>query len=132
MFLPAFALLLLVVSGFLLDQHRRAWLVEGANDSADPRDRRSARAQYLRRMRASGSIGVIGLLLILYPVVPRTPLAFTLYVLLLVMICGYILLLAFVDSFATSLRIRRARRESASLESKLEAELKEFRSRNRE
>ncbi|QDU58466.1 hypothetical protein [Aeoliella mucimassa] len=127
MLLPVFALLLLVISGLMLDQHRRTWLEAKHSDSIDNRDQRAARAQYLRRMRASGAIGVIALLLIVKPIVPREPLLFTLYVLVLVVLCGWIFMLALVDSFATQLRLRRSRRETASLEAKLEAELQEFR-----
>ena len=130
MVLPAFALVLLVTSGLMLDQHRRTWHKDQVNSSLDPRDLRASRAQYLRRMRASGTIGAIGGLLMLNPIVPRKPLVFTLYVLLLVVLCGWIFLLAMVDSFATSLRLRRTRRDHASLESKLEAELQKYRNRD--
>lgn len=107
----------------MLDAHRRTWLKAYADSSLDERQRRSARAQYERRMRASGMIGLLGALLIIRPLVPRDPLWFTLYLLTLVLLCGMMMVLAMVDGFAASLRVRRARQESESLQAKLEKEL---------
>lgn len=120
-------LLLLGLSGLLIDAHRRTWRAVQAGDKLEERDLRAARAQYLRRLRASGTIGVLGALLIVHPLVPQKPLWFTLYVLLLVLLCGWMFLLALVDGFAASLRVRRARRERESLEAKLNRELRDAR-----
>jgi Tfp pilus assembly protein FimT len=57
------------------------------------------------------------------PLVPREPLWFTLYLLLLVLLCAVMFILAVVDGFAASLRLRRVRSETESLQSKLEKEL---------
>lgn len=123
-YLPFIALALLAVSGLLLDAHRRSWKAIEADADLDERDRRAARAQYLRRMRASGTIGVLGALLILHPLVPEKPLWFTLYLLLLVLLCGWMLMLAMVDAFANALRLRRARHQTESLQAKLEREIR--------
>src|SRR5690606_34570707 len=90
----------------------------------DDRQRRGARAQYLRRMRASGLIGLIGVMLMIRPLIPERPLWYLLYLLLLVLMCGCMLLLALVDAFAGTLRIRRARHAAAEAREKLEAELR--------
>lgn len=127
--LSIIALILLAVSGLMLDAHRRTWRAAAADEKLDDRQRRAARAQYLRRIRASGTIGLIGALLIVRPLVPAEPLWFTLYLLLLVSLCGYMLLLALVDAFAASLRVRQARREKESLQAKLEKELNAVRNR---
>ncbi|WP_442482671.1 hypothetical protein [Aeoliella sp. SH292] len=128
--LSVLALALLALSGLLLDWHRRAWNAAKSNTELEPRDLRAARAQYLRRLRASGLIGVIGALLMVRPLVPEKPLWFTLYLLLLVTLCGWMLLLALVDTFATSLRLRRAKQETESLHAKLERELRAARERS--
>lgn len=122
--LPILSLALLALSGMLLDAHRRTWRAAESDSALDDRQRRAARAQYLRRMRASGMIGLVGGLLIVRPLVPREPLWFTMYLLLLVLLCAMMFLLALVDGFAATLRMRRTRQEAESLESKLEAELR--------
>lgn len=127
--LPLIALALLALSGLLIDAHRRTWRAAENNSNLDQRQLRSARAQYLRRIRASGTIGLVGALLIIRPVVPHEPLWYTLYLLLLVLLCGLMLILALIDGFAASLRIRRARRQTESLEAQLEKELRAARER---
>ena len=127
--LPLIALALLALSGLLIDAHRRTWRAAENDEAIDQRQLRAARAQYLRRLRASGSIGLVGALLIIRPVVPREPLWYTLYLLLLVLLCGLMLILAVVDGFAASLRIRKARRQTESLEAQLEAEIRAARER---
>jgi hypothetical protein len=117
------ALALLVLSGLLIDAHRRTWRESLENCQLDDRQRRAHRAQYLRRIRASGTIGLVGALLIVRPLVPREPLWFTLYLLLLVLLCAVLFLLALVDGFAASLRVRQSRRQTESLQAKLEKEL---------
>ncbi|MCO6042601.1 hypothetical protein NG895_01650 [Aeoliella sp. ICT_H6.2] len=128
-YLPFIALALLALSGLLIDAHRRTWNAVAEDSELDERDRRAARAQYLRRLRASGTIGVLGALLILRPLVPAEPLWFTLYLLLLVLLCAWMLMLALVDGFANALRVRRARQQTESLEAKLERELRAARDR---
>lgn len=116
----------------MLDAHRRAWFRADVDPSLDQRQTRSARAQYERRMWASGIIGMLGLLLMVRPLVPRDPLWFTLYLLMLVLLCGILILLALIDGFAASLRIRRARQQTESTRQKLERELQSARNRSEE
>lgn len=125
--LSIIALVLLALSGLLIDAHRRTWRAAAADETLDENARRAQQAQYLRRIRASGTIGLIGALLMLRPLVPATPLWYTLYLLLLVLLCSYMMLLAFVDAFAASLRVRRSRRQTESLQAKLEKELQSAR-----
>lgn len=129
--LPIAALGLLVLSGWLLDVHRRTWRAAERNPDLDHRERRSARAQYLRRIRASGLIGLIGGLLMLRPLVPEEPLWYLLYLLLLVLLCASLLLLAMVDALAGSFRVRRSRHDLAEARKKLEAEIQAFRRRSK-
>ena len=54
------SLLLIGLSGVLLDMHRRSWRAAEQDASLSASDRRFARSQYRRRTQASGIIGVLG------------------------------------------------------------------------
>jgi threonine/homoserine/homoserine lactone efflux protein len=117
-----FALLLL--TGLMLDAHRRTWRGEVAREESNQRERRAARAQYLRRMQASGTLALLGGLLMVNPLIPLTPLAFGLYTLALVVCCGWILMLGVVDAFATWVKAHKVRERQMDAREKLEAELR--------
>jgi hypothetical protein len=120
---------LLVVTGVMLDAHRRTWRGEMGRDDSDQRERRVARAQYLRRMQASGTLALLGGLLMVNPLIPLTPLAYVLYTLALVLCCGWILMLGVVDAFATWVKAHKAREQHISAREQLEAELRAARER---
>lgn len=128
MFLPLAALGLLVVSGLMLDSHRRTWAEAQTNTELvgelQQRQLRAARAQYRRRMQASGLVGVVGGLLLLHPIVPETPLWYVAYASLLSIITAVIFIYGSVDAFANTLRVRKARQHRDDLQTKLEAELR--------
>jgi hypothetical protein len=128
-FLPYVGFALLVVAGIMLDAHRRTWREEDANGEATHRDRRASRAKYLRRMQASGTIGVLGILLMVQSFVPRSPLAFAIYMLVLVVLCGWLVMLGVVDAFASWLKGHRERERALDSRQKLEAEIKAARER---
>ncbi len=123
-FLPLASLGLLVLSGVLLDAHRRAWFAAQQKASLGERERRCARAVYLRRMQAGISIGMIGVLLMLRPLIPQQPFWFLLYLLAMVLLCVWLLLLAMVDVLAASLNRRQSRREIRVTREDLEAEIR--------
>ena len=54
------SLLLIGLSGVMLDMHRRSWQNAQQNKDLTPGTRRFALSQYRRRMQASGIIGVLG------------------------------------------------------------------------
>jgi hypothetical protein len=118
------ALCLLVLSGLLLDAHRRTWLAVEQELSLTERQRRSARAIYLRRMQASGTMGLIGALLMIRPIVPEKLHWFLVYLLVIVLLCGWMLILAVIDAFAASLRARESRHQTESSREKLEEEIR--------
>lgn len=124
-----FSLLLFGVSGLLLDSHRRARRRVLVTDDLDANARRFATSQYHRRMLASGTIGVLAAMIGIRPLVPLRPAPITIYLILLVSACGWILFLALVDALATGAYYRRLRGKHASAEVKLARELEAARER---
>lgn len=118
-----FSLLLFGISGLLLDSHRRARQRLLATDDLDERALRFATSQYRRRMLASATIGVVAAGIAIRPLIPPRPAPMTIYLLLLVLSCGWILLLALVDALATGRYYRRLRGKHVAAEVKLAREL---------
>src|SRR5262245_25018708 len=112
------SLVLIGISGLLIDTHRRSWQAAQANESLSKGDFRFARSQYRRRMQASGIIGVLGAAIGAYPLVPAEPLPITLYLLAITGACFAILLLAFLDAWATRQNFLRMRGEQLVAEVK--------------
>jgi len=117
------SLVLLGLSGLLIDSHRRTW--HQARDSADlsDRDRRFAQSMFRRRMLASGMIGGIGAAIGIGPIVPREPLAMAFYLAALLAACTWIMLLAMIDVWATQRHYQQVRREQRSKQRQLTVEL---------
>lgn len=113
------SLLLIGLSGVLIDSHRRSWRNAQNDDKLADRDRRFARSQYLRRMQASAIIGVLGASIGLLPIVPRTPLWMTTYLAALIGTCAAICLLALLDIVASRQNYRRLRNEQFAAQAKL-------------
>jgi hypothetical protein len=68
-----FSLLLIGLSGWMLDWHRRSWQKAAADKSISESERRYALSQFRRRVQASSIIGVLGVAIAIGPVVPRRP-----------------------------------------------------------
>ena len=117
------SLLLIGLSGLLLDLHRRSWRALQQMEAISQRDLRFARSQYRRRMQSSGTIGVLGAVLGVYPLVPRAPLPFTLYLIGITLACMAIMLLAALDAWATRQNFLRLRSEQIAAQVKLTREL---------
>ena len=117
------SLLLIGLSGVLLDLHRRSWRTVQQMDNVSAGDFRFARSQYRRRMQASGTIGALGAMLAVYPIVPATPLPITLYLLAITLACMAILLLAALDVWATRQNFLRLRNEQLAAHVKLASQL---------
>lgn len=117
------SLLLIGLSGFLLDLHRRSWRSVQQVESISLADLRFARSQYRRRTQTSGTIGVLGVVLGVYPLVPRAPLPFTLYLVAITLACLAIMLLAALDSWATRQNFLRLRSEQLATQIKLSRDL---------
>jgi hypothetical protein len=120
------SLVLLGLSGVLLDSHRRAWRAIEQDATKSDRERRFALAQYRRRMQASGIIGVLGAAIGIGPLVPREPgepWPLIIYFASLVGACGCIMLLAALDAWATRQYYARLRNEQLTAQIKMAREL---------
>jgi VIT1/CCC1 family predicted Fe2+/Mn2+ transporter len=117
------SLLLIGLSGLLLDLHRRSWRAIQQMDSISPGDLRFARSQYRRRTQSSGTIGVLGAVLGVYPLVPRAPLPFTLYLVAITLACMAIMMLAALDAWATRQNFLRLRSEQMAMQIKVARDL---------
>jgi hypothetical protein len=112
----AISLLLMVLSGLMLDMHRRSWRVAQADPRLSEGDLRFARSQYRRRTQASGIIGV-------GPLVPPEPWPMMLYVASLAGACLCIVLLAALDAWASQQNFARLRSEQLAAQIKMAREL---------
>ncbi len=119
----AISLLLIGLSGVMLEMHRRSWLAAQQNNSLSERDLRFARSQYRRRTQASGIIGFVGAAIGIGPLVPRQPWPMAMYVAILGAACLCIVLLAGVDALATRQNFARLRSEQVTAQIKLLREL---------
>ncbi len=117
------SLLLIGLSGLLVDLHRRSWRTAQADQTLTQSDVRFARSQFRRRSQASGIIGVLGAAIGLYPLVPHEPLPITLYLLAISTACLAILLLAALDAWATRQNFNRLRSEHVAAQLQLAREL---------
>lgn len=118
------SLLLIGLSGWLLDSHRRSWQAAQIDERHSERDLRFARAQYLRRRQASGIIGLLGAAIGLEPLVPHQPLWMVLYVTALASACALMMVLAALDLWATRQNVARLRSEQLAAQIKLVRELR--------
>lgn len=118
------SLILMGLSGFLLDLHRRSWRSAEQDANLKPIDRRYALSQYRRRMQASGIIGVLGAAIGCRPLVPHDPVWLLLYVISLLGACLVITALACMDAWATRQHFARLRSEHLAAQVKLVRELR--------
>jgi len=117
------SLLLLGISGLLIDSHRRAWREARESSTLSEREKHFAGSMFRRRILASGTIGAIGTGIAVGPLVPRLPLAMAVYLALLLAACAWILLLAMFDVWATRRHYRQLRNEHRAKQVQLVAEI---------
>jgi hypothetical protein len=117
------SLLLIGLSGAMLDSHRRSWQAAQVDTKLSERDRRFARSQYRRRTQASSIIGVLGAAIAIWPLIPREPWILLLYLASMAGACLAIVLLAAVDVVATRQNYARLRSEQLAAQVKLAREL---------
>jgi hypothetical protein len=118
-----FSLLLIGLSGALLDMHRRSWRRADNDRSLSPTERRHALAQFRRRMQASGIIGVLGVGIGIGPLVPHRPWPITLYLLSIACACLAITVLAAIDAWATRQHYARLHSQHLAAQAKLAREV---------
>jgi hypothetical protein len=116
-------LLLIGLSGLLIDSHRRTWRTVEHDPAIPERERRYYRSQYRRRMQASGIIGMLGAAIGVRSLVPHEPWPMILYLVFLSGACLSIMLLAGLDAWATRQHYARIRTEQLTAEIKLAREL---------
>jgi hypothetical protein len=117
------SLLLIGLSGVLIDMHRRSWRAAQEDPTMSLSDVRFARSQYRRRTQSSGIIGILGAAIGVYPLVPHEPLPITAYLAALSVACLAIMLLAALDAWATRQNFIRLRSEHLAAQIKLAREL---------
>jgi hypothetical protein len=117
------SLVLIGLSGWLLDSHRRSWQAAQADDTLSEQDLRFARAQYLRRRQASAIIGLLGAAIGVGPLVPLRLWPLSLYVLVMAGACACMMVLAALDVFATRHHLARLRSEQLAAQIKLAREV---------
>ncbi len=117
------SLLLMGLSGVLLDMHRRRWRAAQQDASITRGDLRFARSQFRRRFQASGIIGVLGAAIGIGPLVPHEPWPITLYLAAISAACLAIMLLAAIDAWATRQNFARLRSEQLAAQIKLARDL---------
>jgi hypothetical protein len=120
----ATSLVLMGLSGMMLDMHRRSWRAARQDAALTDRDRRFAQAQYRRRTQASAIIGVLGAAIGLEPAVPLRPWPMFIYVVSLAAACGCVMILAAIDAWATRQNYSRLRSEQLAAQLKLARDLK--------
>lgn len=118
------ALLLIGLSGVLLDMHRRSWQRAEQNAALSTAERRFALSQYRRRVQASGTIGVLGATVAIWPLVPLEPWPFALYLAWVAGACLAITVLAAIDAWATRQHFARLHSEHLTAQVKLARELR--------
>ena len=119
------SLMLLGVSGLLIDSHRRTWREARDSSTLPERDKRFARSMYGRRMQASATIGAIGAAISVWPIVQaqRQPWPLALYTAALLVGCSWIMLLALADFWATRRHYRRLKSEHRAKQVQLAVEM---------
>lgn len=117
------SLLLIGLSGVLLDMHRRSWRAAERDETLSPSERRFALSQYRRRTQASAIIGVLGATIGIWPLVPREPWPIALYLASIAGACLAITMLAAIDAWATRQYHARLRSEQMTAQVKLAREL---------
>ena len=119
-----FSLLLIGLSGWMLDWHRRSWRKAAADTSISDSERRYALSQYRRRMQASSIIGVLGAAIAIGPIVPRRPWPMMIYLISISGACLAITLLAAIDAWATRQYFARLRSQNLAAHVQLVRELR--------
>ncbi|MBX3441361.1 MAG: hypothetical protein KF774_03055 [Planctomyces sp.] len=122
---------LLVFAGALLVRgHLRSWRTRRADATLDPGDLLHYQAQFRRRVTASTSLAVIGLLIVIGDLaIPwrERPAVFAVYWSAVLVLTGYIILLAVADALATAAHTRASIARLRAQQRQLERQAAELR-----
>jgi hypothetical protein len=128
----AISLVLIGLSGALLDSHRRSWRSAREDPTLSDSERRYSLSQFRRRSQASGIIGLLGAAIGVRPLVPREPWPILVYLMFLTGACLSIMLLASLDAWATRQYYARLRSEQLTAQIRLARELAKCQQLDRE
>jgi hypothetical protein len=118
----------------LIRSHRRSWGRRQKDPSLDQADLLHYGAQFRRRMQASALLGVIGVLLLLGDLLipwQKAPFLFSIYFGFILLLTGYLVLLAIGDALATASYTRAALARIQAQRRHLEREAAELREKGR-
>jgi len=118
------SLLLIGLSGWMLDWHRRSWQKAAVDASISESERRYALSQYRRRVQASSIIGALGVAIAIGPLVPRRPWPMMIYLMSISGACLAITVLAAIDAWATRQYLARLRSQNLASQAQLVRELR--------
>ncbi len=125
-------LFLVVFGGLMIRSHLREWRSHSGDDQIDPFDLEHYRNRFRRRMQTSGAVVVIGILIPLGDILiwQFGPLAATFFWLGIIVIAGWIGLLALGDISAVKSHSITAQARYRQKRQELEAELAELQRRS--
>ena len=121
-----FSILVMASAGGLLAWHVRAWR-RAQGEALEPVHLDFRRRQYLRRMQTSSMLGLLGLAVLvgrLLMAIPLSPLAISIYWVIVLLVLAWIALLALVDIWATKHHFGRLRDHYLVEQARLQAELR--------
>ncbi len=117
---------LVASAAWLMRAHHHTWRQISKRKESDPRQWEYRRNQYRRRMQTSGMLGVVGIAVFAgYFLGATLPGLFeVLYWLGVLVLVGWLVVLAMADVVSTRMYFGRLRRDHALEQKKLEAEIK--------
>jgi hypothetical protein len=119
-----FSLVLIGLSGVMLDMHRRSWRQAEQDGTLSASERRYALSQYRRRTQASGIIGILGAAIAVGPLVPARPWPYAIYLASIAGSCLAIVILAAIDAWATRQHVARLRLQVLAAQAKMATEMR--------
>ncbi|OHB66258.1 MAG: hypothetical protein A2V70_04900 [Planctomycetes bacterium RBG_13_63_9] len=118
-----FSVCLLLAAAGLMLLHRRAWRVAREQD-LDADGLRYRRQQFRRRMQTSGLLGLLAVAVFVGRLITKPPLLVLVFWGCVLLILGWVFLLAVLDIWATKYYFGRLRQTYRIEESRLRAELR--------
>ena len=118
--------LLLIASGWMINQHVRTWRTAQAEDAREPYELNFRRRQFRRRMQTSGLLGLLGIAILVGHFI-KPPLALVVvgvYWGSVLLTVAWVLVLACFDAISTQMHFNRMQRRNESEQALLEARLR--------
>jgi hypothetical protein len=125
-----FSLFLLACAAGLMVLHVRAWRVAQRSPLGD-REREYRSTQYRRRMQTSAMLGLLAVAIFAGSFITEPPLAVLLFWAAVLVVLGWVALLAVADMVATKLHFGRLQQHNLVEQAKLQAEVRRVRGNGR-